>query len=383
MPIYKMDGKKGGKQKYRVRINYIDNLGKPRQIERVAYGSEEAKQLERELNFQIKQEKPAVKLTVQALYDEYIKAKKFEVRETSLDKTQRILKRYVLAKLSDTKIDKLTIPVLQNWKQSVEELNLNIITRKNIYGEFRALLNYGVKMEYLQKNPLLKVGNFKAPLEMKKEMDFYTPDEFKRFILAARDYCQKCEDEGSLFEWNYYVFFCIAFYTGMRKGEIHALTWQDISNNEIHITKSLAQKLKGGDRITPPKNRSSIRDVQIPQPLKDVFRQHYNRWRQAPNFTNNYHICGGEKALRDTSVANMNAMFAKLADVKSIRIHDYRHSHASLLVHEGINIQEIAKRLGHSDVSITLGTYSHLYPSESDRALTILDKITIENTKPK
>ena len=73
MPIYKMDGKKDGKQKYRVRINYIDNLGKPRQIERVAYGSEEAKQLERELNFQIKQEKPAVKLTVQALYDEYIK----------------------------------------------------------------------------------------------------------------------------------------------------------------------------------------------------------------------------------------------------------------------------------------------------------------------
>jgi integrase len=73
----------------------------------------------------------------------------------------------------------------------------------------------------------------------------------------------------------------------------------------------------------------------------------------------------------------MNARFASLAGIKKIRIHDFRHSHASLLVHEGINIQEIAKRLGHSDVSMTLGTYSHLYPSEADRALNILDKITL------
>ncbi|MBO5449760.1 MAG: site-specific integrase [Ruminococcus sp.] len=380
MPIYKMDGKRDGKQKYRVRINYVDNLGKPRQIERVAYGSEEAKQLERELNYQIKQEKPAAKLTVQALYDEYIRAKRFEVRESSIDKTQRILNRYVLGSLKNKKLDKLTTPVLQEWKQSIEELGLGIITRKNIYGEFRALLNYGVKMEYLQKNPLLKVGNFKAPLELKKEMDFYTPEEFKKFITAARDYCRKCEDKGSLFEWNYYVFFCIAFYTGMRKGEINALNWTDIKENHISVTKSLNQKLKGEDRITPPKNRSSIRNVQIPQPLKDVLRQHRSRWEQVPNFTEDYHICGGERALRDTSVKNMNDMFAELAGVKSIRIHDYRHSHASLLVHEGINIQEIAKRLGHSDVSITLGTYSHLYPSESERALSILDNITLNDT---
>ena len=57
MPIYKMDGKKDGKQKYRVRINYIDNLGKSHQIDRVAYGSEEAKQLERELNYKRSEER--------------------------------------------------------------------------------------------------------------------------------------------------------------------------------------------------------------------------------------------------------------------------------------------------------------------------------------
>lgn len=137
-----------------------------------------------------------------------------------LDKSVRILNRYVLESLRDAKIDKLTVPVLSEWKHSIEALGLGITTRKNIYGEFRALLNFAVKMEYIQKNPLLKVGNFKAPLELKKEMDFYTPVEFKKFISAAREYCEKRESEGSLFEWNYYVFFCIAFYTGMRKGEI-------------------------------------------------------------------------------------------------------------------------------------------------------------------
>ncbi len=71
MPIYKMDGKRGGKQKYRVRINYTDSLGKPRQIDRVAYGKDEAAQIERELAFSLKEQKPAQKITVQALFEEY------------------------------------------------------------------------------------------------------------------------------------------------------------------------------------------------------------------------------------------------------------------------------------------------------------------------
>lgn len=70
-----------------------------------------------------------------------------------------------------------------------------------------------------------------------------------------------------------------------------------------------------------------------------------------------------------------NREYAKLAGVKRIRIHDFRHSHASLLANEGINIQEIARRLGHSKVEITWNIYSHLYPHEEERAVKILNKI--------
>ena len=143
----------------------------------------------------------------------------------------------------------------------------------------------------------------------------------------------------------------------------------------LSVTKSVAQKLNGKDVITPPKNRSSIRTLQMPAPLMTVLREHKERCRSFDTFDESYLICGGIKALRDTSVQKMNERFAEAAGVKVIRIHDFRHSHASLLANEGINIQEIARRLGHSDIKMTWNTYSHLYPREEERAIIILDKI--------
>ncbi len=325
MPIYKMQGKKDGKQKYRVRVNYIDNLGKAKQIDRVAYGLEDAKQLERELNYSLKEETPTAKMTVNTLYEEYIKSKRHEVRETTLDTASRTIKRYVIPHLGETRIDKLTAPKLQEWKQKIEELGLSIVTRQNIYGAFCAMLNYAVKLEYIPKNPLSLVGNFKAPLEIKKEMQYYTAEEFKAFIKVAKENAVQSENEGYMHKWHYYVFFNIAFYTGMRKGEIHALQWSDIRDGYISITKSLAQKLKGADRITPPKNKSSIRTIQIPKPLQDVLDEHYKRCQTMDGFNDNYLICGGTKALRDTSIQNELKRYADQAGVKIIRVHDFRH----------------------------------------------------------
>lgn len=371
-----MNGKKDGKQKYRVRINYVNNLGKSKQIDRVAYGLDEAKQLERELNYSIKQETPTAKITVKDLFDEYIKSKKHEVRESTLDTSKRTLKKYVVDLLGNTKLDKLKPPILQKWKQEIEEKNLSIKTRQNIYGEFRALLNYAVKIEYLPRNPLVKVGNFKSTLQPKKEMLYYTSKEFKKFIEAARDCAIEYESsQGTYYKWNYYVFFNIAFYTGMRKGEIYALQWNDIKDNCICITKSITQKLKGEDRVTPPKNRSSIRTIQIPKPLKKILEAHKKRCKLIDAFSNNFYICGGIRPIRDTTTQNELKKYAQISGVKLIRIHDFRHSHASLLANEGVNIQEIARRLGHSKISMTWETYSHLYPREEERAIKILDKI--------
>ncbi|MDR1003204.1 MAG: site-specific integrase [Oscillospiraceae bacterium] len=101
-------------------------------------------------------------------------------------------------------------------------------------------------------------------------MDYYTPEEFKLFITAAKDCADEAAQQKQYTEQQFYVFFCIAFYTGMRKGEINALQWTDIKDGFLSITKSVTQKLKGEDRITPPKNKTSVRTLQLPKPLIDI-----------------------------------------------------------------------------------------------------------------
>lgn len=148
-----------------------------------------------------------------------------------------------------------------------------------------------------------------------------------------------------------------------------------LSGNKISITRSIAQKLKGGDRETPPKNKSSVRVIQIPSPLKKVFDAHYSRYKKVSGFSDDWRICGGETCLRDSTIEKRNKLYAETAGLKKIRIHDFRHSHASLLANNGINIQEIARRLGHSNIEETWNTYSHLYPHEEEKAVKILNKI--------
>lgn len=376
MPINKMDGKKDGKQKYRIRVNYTDDYGKPQRMERIAYGLEEAKAVEAELNHKVKaKDETAKKMTVQQLHDEYIKNVKIDIREATSDKKEKMYNLYIKDFLGKKPIDKLTIPLLQSWKLMIDEKGYALKTKQNIYGELRALLNYAYKMGYIPINPLNKVGNFKNRTQIKKEMQYYTPDEFFKFIEPARELAYT----GTLQDYGFYIFFMFAYYTGARKGEINALRWCDIRNDEMCITRSVSQKIKGKDRITPPKNNSSIRNIQLPIPLLRELKSYKVKCEELEGFSEECFVCGFDKPLRDTSIQKRNERYAKSADVKVIRIHDFRHSHASLLANNGINIQEIARRLGHSKIEMTLNTYSHLYPKEQERALDVLNKLEALN----
>ena len=375
MPIYKTNVKKDGLQQYRVRVNYTDNHGKAHSLTRLAYGLSEAKQMEQELQREYSEDKPSfTKMTVQELYEEYIKSKQNEVRYSSLVKTRNCIEKGVLITLSDKKLSKLTPKMMQDWKNNIVDKNFAQATLRNYYGEFRQMLNYAVKMGYIPKNPLTIVGNFKEAFEIKPKdkLHYYTTDQFKLFISEAK---KSAQEKDTINEWSYYVFFCIAFYTGARKGEIYALKWSDIEDNILHIRRSIAQKYGTGNIETPPKNKSSYRDLQLPSPLIQILKEQKQRQMQDERFTEDYRICGGIDCIRDSTVTNKNVEYATKAGLPHIRVHDFRHTHATLLVNEGINIQEIARRLGHSNVEITWNTYSHLYPREEERAIAVLDKI--------
>lgn len=380
MPIYKVSNTKNkeGKLQYRVRVNYTDSFGNHKQLTRLVWGSTEAKELERKLTEQSSSKQiTASSLTVSQLFDEYKEHLKYEIRASSLEKKISNYNNHLVS-LANYKISKLSVKILNNWKKEINEKTtkkgepLKLKTKQNAYKEFRAMLNYAVKMEYLAVNPLKKIDNFRDAYQQKKEINYYTADEFKQFIAAALTVAQQRN------YYDFYVFFNIAYFTGCRKGEIHALQWSDINGINLSITKSLNQKLKTGDVITPPKNESSNRTLQMPAPLIAILNEHKQRQQIyckqiKKRWTDKMFICGLDTPLRDTSLEYENTKYAKLANLHHIRIHDFRHSHASLLVNNNINILEVSRRLGHSNIEMTLNTYSHFFPQEEEKALQILN----------
>lgn len=373
MPIYKTKKKnKYGDFQYRVTYNYTDTDGKYRQKSRLVYGYAEAKTTLAKLESQKDNQEETKSITVQALYDLYTSSKTHEVRESSLRKTEGILNNHILPYLKDIRLKNLTTKKLEEWKENISKKNIKVSTKQNAYKEFRAMLNYGLRVGYINENPLLKVGNFKDPYDFnipEEKIQYYTAEEYKKFISGI--------ELDNVKDWAYYTFFSIAFYTGVRKGENNAVRWKDLNNNILNIRRSVTQKLKGkGDVFTPPKNKASYRKLQIPRPLIEILKKQKKiQQKNYSNWTEDFLICGGEKCLGDTAISNKNIELSQKAGLKTIRIHDFRHTHATLLINEGINIQEIARRLGHSDVQTTLKVYAHLYPREEERAIKVLDNI--------
>lgn len=371
MPIYKTDKKnKDGVVQYRVFVSYTTSGGEHKKASKRVYGLAEAKRAEADMLTNLNEHESAKPLTVSELFEKYIAYKKYQVRATSLDKSIMNITRHVLPYIGDIRTNRLNVRNLTEWKQNIEESQLSLVSKQNVYTELRTMLNYAVKMEYIQSSPLSKVGNFKDSYAQKKEIVYYTPEQFEAYASVCYRSASKIDF------YDFYVFFCLLYYSGARKGEIHALRWCDIEGNIIHITKSLAQKLKGEDIITPPKNKSSIRDVQLPSVMVKILKEHHDRCAQLyDDFNDEFYICGGKRPLRDTTIQKKNEEIAKEAGLHRIRIHDFRHSHASLLINNNINVLEVSRRLGHSNIEMTLNTYSHFFPKEEDKALAILDSI--------
>ena len=174
MPIYKVGNvKKDGLQKYLVRINYVADNGEKKQLTRVAYGLDVAKDLERRLEHELKTNKTTIrKITIKQLYDEYIAVKKYEVRESTLVIVKRIFKNHIFSVLENAKIDNLSAKLLQDWKISIEEKSLGLNTKKNIFATLQAMLSYAVRLEYIPKNPLYKVRKFQRRTGYKKRNQF-------------------------------------------------------------------------------------------------------------------------------------------------------------------------------------------------------------------
>lgn len=179
---------------------------------------------------------------------------------------------------------------------------------------------------------------------------------------------------------KYIEFYSIYFfYTGVRIGEALALTFADIDNGVVSINKTISKEYYNGKRaITTPKTKKSIRKIHIDSILKneiELLRKHYSTIYS--DFNNSYFVFGGTIPLSNSTVERKKNKWCDQANVKRIRIHDFRHSHATLLITNSIPITAISHRLGHSNVSLTLDTYAHLLDEDEKRVSDTLNSLRL------
>lgn len=224
------------------------------------------------------------------------------------------------------------------------------------------MFNYAVKYYDLRDNPCTKARSMgKSNAE---EMQFWTKAEFEQFITAVQDKPAS------------YTAFMTMYYTGMRVGELCALTPEDVNleNNTITINKTF-QRINGRDVVWPPKTQKSNRVITIPQTLADCLKNYMDKC---------YEIQPNDRLFPYTKSFLNHEMLrgCKKSGVKKIRVHDLRHSHASLLIEMGCQPLLIADRLGHEKIQTTLNTYSHLYPNKQAEVAQQLENLINGTTVP-
>lgn len=232
----------------------------------------------------------------------------------------------------------------------------------------KKIFDVGLRKGYYTTNPvkLLK----KLPVE-KTKMQFWTVKEFQQFLTLF-------EQE----EYNIKLLFTVLFFTGLRLGEALALTWKDIdlSSNTIHITKSVYVN-KGISHISTTKTKAGTRRIIINKKLS----QELQYWQQQQKHLLEQFISDSMslQVFQSSPITiTKNAIekqYKKILErdntLKKIRIHDFRHSHASLLINQGEDYLVVKERLGHASITTTIDTYSHLYPSKQKDLADKLDDL--------
>lgn len=299
-------------------------------------------------------------------YEKYIRLKQ---KRQSYRKTVSKFNNHILPYFSKYPINKINASVYTRWQIEIESKGYKHKYNTSLHSSMVTILNYAIKFYDLKENIASKIGNFSKKNELSKNVDFWTLEEFNKFIDVVDDNVYK-------------LFFETLYYTGLRQGECLALTWNDFQDNYLNINKTISkEKVDGEYIINTPKTPGSIRKVSLDDDLIQKLKEFQEVSEKMIGFEKDWFIFYGLNPLSPTTIARKKNTYCEKSGVKKIRIHDFRHSHASLLLSLGVPITVISKRLGHTDINMTLNTYSHLIPKDEDKAITILNSIKMNMKK--
>ena len=277
------------------------------------------------------------------------------IKLSTLITKDKIFELHILPYFGNMYIDKIRPIDIRNWQSSLLAKNYSNSYLRGINVQLTALFNFAVRFYGLATNPCQMAGCIVKP--EKKEMKFWTETEYNNFICAF--------ELGSLG----HTIFETLYWTGIREGELLALTLNDINfdKNIITIIKTY-HKIRGKSIITPPKTPGSNRIVPIPGFLCNELNNYIIKNKITKPYDRIFKC-------RRTLLYEEMKRGCSISGIKKIRIHDLRHSHASLLINLGFPPAVIAERLGHERISTTLNTYSHFFPNQQAGLIRALEEL--------
>lgn len=363
MPIRKKLLKSG--VKYCFTLRYTDIFGNTKQYSSKGFNTKKEAEIE-EAKFRIKvQENKVTSTTVtfKQIELEYLNYQQNNIKVQSLKKLENQMK--LLEPIENVKVNDFNLQTYKQFQIYLDAKDYSIEYKNKIIRLLRRLITYSNKFYNTSDNILNFIENYKRVNEMKKEMHFFTYEEFLKFIDKVEEY-------------DYKVFYETLYYLGLRQGEACGLTFKDIDfeKKEVSINKTLTTKLKGSlYTISSPKTANSNRTLPIPLKLLKEYEKLLKIAKKKKYFNNDWFVFGNELPFRETTIQVKKNKYCKGAGVKQIRIHDFRHSCASFLINNGASIVLVSKYLGHSKISVTLDIYTHLYKNELLEVSKIIDAL--------
>lgn len=342
MPAYKNDA-----GRWYCAFYYKDWTGKRKKKKKEGFPTKrEALEWERRY---IEEQEGAPTMSFEALYGLYRKDCTCHLKKSTMISKFAMIDKHILPRFRRLCITEITPATVRAWQTEVLGKGYSQSYCYSLHRQLSAILNFACRYYGLPTNPAARAGSIGRN---EVHQAFWTLDDFHRFAMTLREPAQ-------------IMLFYMLFWTGCRIGEVLALTWDDVDGDSIHITKTLSY-LHGSAYVRPPKTRESNRTVKLPSFVVAMLADYKRRTQYV-----------GPRLFHTTSsaAARLLARHAEQAGIERIRIHDLRHSHASMLIQAGVPAIAIAERLGHKNAQTTLRVYAHLYQSTKDEVVSVLEKI--------
>lgn len=304
---------------------------------------------------------------------EYLKWYKTQVRITTYENRLSSIKKNITEIFGEYNLEQLTPIVIQKWQQQLLENGKDQNYVRSLHIALSQILERAVNLDIIRTNPAKKAGNVKRK---KREVEFWTEEELNKVLNKV--------DTSNLSEYFGYVLIKFLFYTGLRISELQALTWDNFNeyDKSINISRDLNYKNKDRWEFDELKNSSSDRIVVLDDDTFNMVLEWREYQKTLFEVKEDSFIFSYDNGLPiyKSYPCRIIEKYAKENNVKRIKVHALRHSHASFLISLDVNIIAVAKRLGHANVQEVLKTYGHLYPKHQfDVANNINDHIKNTN----